>query len=160
MTMELYWVSGSPFSWRIMLALELKKIPYSGRLLDFSKGETRRPEYLALNGRGKVPTLKDGAFVLSESIAILAYLDEKYPDPPLFGRGVQEKGLIWRTISECNSYFVPACQEMVLPIYRGNTSERSDDIRRAADQMRAELNLTARWRKQTGLRGRTSALPI
>jgi hypothetical protein len=41
MTIELCWASGSPFSWRAMLALEVKTVAYTGHLMEFSKGEIR-----------------------------------------------------------------------------------------------------------------------
>ena len=96
MAIELYWGSGSPFAWRVMLTLEVKGLTYDSKLLEFSKGEHKTPAYLRLNPRGKVPTLKDGEFVVYESIAIMAYLDRKYPDPPLFGKTAEEAGLIWQ----------------------------------------------------------------
>ena len=43
--------------------------------------EHKAPEYQKMNPRGRVPTLKDGDFVLYESLAILAYLDRKHPEP-------------------------------------------------------------------------------
>jgi len=64
MAIELYWGSGSPFSWRVMLTLEVKGLAYESKLLEFSKGQNKSPAYLRLNPRGKVPTLKDGDFVL------------------------------------------------------------------------------------------------
>jgi glutathione S-transferase len=152
MTMELYWASGSPFSWRVMLTLEIKKVPYTGHLMEFSKGEMRTPDYLMLNPRGRVPTLRDGPFVLSESVAILAYVDEKFPDPPLFSRGAEEKALIWRSVSECDSYFVPVVFEMGLPIFFGKMSDRAEEIRAAATKVRAELDFAER------VLGRTSWL--
>ena len=63
MAIELYWGSGSPFAWRVMLTLEVKGLAYESKLLEFSKGEHQTPAYLQLNPRGKVPTLKDGDFV-------------------------------------------------------------------------------------------------
>ena len=52
--------------------------------LDFTKGEHKKPEYLALNPNGAVPTLADGEFVLTESRAIMQYLAAKKPDAKLF----------------------------------------------------------------------------
>jgi glutathione S-transferase len=104
MTLEIYWGSGSPFAWRVLLAAELKHIPYESKLLEFSKGDLKAPEFLALNPRGKVPVVRDGDLVLAESIAILAYLDRKFPDPPLFGRSAEDAGRIWTLISEFDSY--------------------------------------------------------
>ena len=86
MAIELYWGSGSPFAWRVMLALEVKNLAYESKLMEFSKSEHKTPAYLQLNPRGKVPTLKDDDFAVYESIAIMAYLDRKYPDPPLYGK--------------------------------------------------------------------------
>ena len=85
MAIEVFWGSGSPFAWRVLLALEAKGLAYQSRLLEFSKGDSKTPEFLALNPRGQVPVLRDGGYVVYESIAILAYLERKYPEPPLFG---------------------------------------------------------------------------
>ena len=49
MAIELYWGSGSPFAWRVMLTLEVKKLAYESKLLEFSKGEHKTPAYLQLN---------------------------------------------------------------------------------------------------------------
>ena len=104
MAYEFYWVSGSPNSWRTMLALEYKKIPYVSKRLDPTKGESKTPEYLALNPRGKVPTLANGDFVVHESVAIMAYLEREFPDPALFGESSSEAGQIWQRILEFINY--------------------------------------------------------
>eukprot|EP00995_Heteronema_vittatum_P004752 NODE_1741_length_899_cov_362.396471_g1214_i0.p1 GENE.NODE_1741_length_899_cov_362.396471_g1214_i0~~NODE_1741_length_899_cov_362.396471_g1214_i0.p1 ORF type:complete len:237 (-),score=60.56 NODE_1741_length_899_cov_362.396471_g1214_i0:50-760(-) len=80
MPLELYWVSGSLPCWRVMLALEQKRIPYKSTRLTFASGYTQTPEFLALNPRGQVPTLvdDDGDVVLYESLAILHYLERRY----------------------------------------------------------------------------------
>src|ERR671922_2261994 len=119
MAIELYWGSGSPFAWRVMLTLEGKGLPYQSKLLGVSKGEHKAATYLKLNPRGKVPTLKDGDFVLYESLAIMSYLDRKYSEPPLFGKTAEETGLIWRALAECESYVVTAGDKVVRPIFFG-----------------------------------------
>jgi glutathione S-transferase len=139
MAIELYWGSGSPFAWRVMLTLEIKKLPYESKLLQFSEGQNKTAEYLKLNPRGKVPTLKDGGYVLYESLAIMAYLDRKYPEPPLFGKTPEETGLIWRAISECESYLVSANDKVVRPIFFGKGLDKVDEIQHAAQSIRQEL---------------------
>ena len=94
MALEVFWGSGSPFSWRVLLALEYKRVPYESRLLQFAKQEHKSPQMLRMNPRGRVPVLRDGDFVVFESLACLAYLDRKYPDPPLFGRTAEDAGTI------------------------------------------------------------------
>jgi glutathione S-transferase len=139
MALELYWGSGSPFSWRVMLALELKRLPYESKLLEFSKEDHKSPGYLKLNPRGKVPTLKDGEFVLYESPAIMAYLDRKHPEPSIFGTTPQETGLIWRAISETDSYLLEPAFKVVIPLYFGRGLEKTDEIQSAAATIRQEL---------------------
>ena len=141
MAIELYWGSGSPFVWRVMLTLEVKGLKYESKLLEFSKGEHKTPAYLRLNRRGKVPTLKDGDFVLSESLAIMSYLDRKYPEPPLFGKTPEETGLIWRTLAECESYLVSAGDKVVRPIFFGKGLDKVDEIQQAAQTLRNELKM-------------------
>src|SRR5262245_7364991 len=139
MAIELYWGSGSPFAWRVLLTLEVKGLAYESKLLEFSKGDHKAPGYLLLNPRGKVPTLKDGEFVVYESIAIMAYLDRKYPAPALFGRSAEETGLIWRAISECECYLVSAGDKVVRPVFFGKGLDKVDEIQQAAQTIRQEL---------------------
>lgn len=70
-------------------------------LVDLQKGENRKPEYLAINPNGKVPTLVDGNFVLWESIAIAMYLAEKTPGQTLYPSDPMKRAhvnqwLIWK----------------------------------------------------------------
>ena len=141
MAIELYWGSGSPFAWRVMLTLELKRLPYESKLLEFSKKEHKTPAYLQLNPRGKVPTLKDGDFVLYESIAIMAYLDRKYPTPPIFGTTAEQTGLIWRSVLECESYLLSAGDKIVRLLFFGKGLDNVNEIQAAAEIIRRELKI-------------------
>jgi glutathione S-transferase len=144
MAMEVYWGSGSPFAWRVLLTLEVKGLPYESKLLEFSKGEHKTPAYLQLNPRGKVPTLKDGDYVLYESLAIMSYLDRKYPDPPLFGKTPEETGLIWRQLAECESYLLIAGDKVIRPLFFGKGLDNVEEIQRAAQTLRDELAIMER----------------
>jgi glutathione S-transferase len=117
MAIEVYWGSGSPFAWRVLLALEHKRLPYVAHLLQFSKQEHKSPQMLALNPRGRVPVLKDGDYVCFESLAILCYLDQKYPTPPIFGRTPEEAGTIMRVICEYTAYIEPHVTKIARAIF-------------------------------------------
>jgi glutathione S-transferase len=81
-------------SMRVMWALEEIGAEYEYLKVDLFKGEGRSPSYLAINPAGKVPVLVDGDFTLTESVAILNYLGEKFPASglvPAFGR-LRERG--------------------------------------------------------------------
>lgn len=139
MTLELITIAGSPYGWRVQLALEHKGIPYRVRTLSLSAGELRTPAYLALNPRGRVPTLVDGDFTLSESLAILAYLEARWPEPPLLGTAPRDTGRIWRAIAEYTAYLDAAVEDFILPLYFGRAADEADKVRAAAATIADEL---------------------
>lgn len=139
MTVELYMNPGSPYAWRVQLALEHKAIPYTTRMLSMSKGELRAPAYLALNPRGRAPTLAEGDVVVYESMAILAYLEARTPSPTIFGLTPPEIAASWRVISEYTAYLDPAVEGFIVPIYFGQTEERAASIRDTLPVIRDEL---------------------
>jgi glutathione S-transferase len=128
MALTLYWGSGSPFSWRVMLALQYKGLSYDSQLLHFDKQEHQSPQMLKLNPRGRVPVLKDGDYVVFESVAILYYLDLKHPAPPIFGRNPEEAGVIMRVICEFQSYAEPSLQRITSAIFENRVAEDIDAL--------------------------------
>jgi len=105
MALDFYHGHGSPFSWRVWLALEYKKIPYDLKVLSFQAGDTRKPEFVAINPRHQVPTIVDDGFVLWESMAILEYLDERFAAAPkLYPGDVRERARIRRLAREVEQY--------------------------------------------------------
>ena len=79
MMVRLYYSERSANCRKVHLGLLEVGADYQLVQVDLARGEQKRPEYLAYNPNGKVPTLVDGDFVLWESNAILWYLAEKYP---------------------------------------------------------------------------------
>jgi glutathione S-transferase len=140
MAMTLYWTSGSCPSWRVMFLLELKRLAYDSRILEFSKREHKSAEMLAMNPRGKVPVLRDGDHTLYESIAIIAYLEAKYPERPVLGRTPEETGLVWQWVSEVMAYIEPAIDRICIPVYRGTAVEEVEAVRTAARDVAGELS--------------------
>ena len=69
--------------------------------------EQKSPHMLAMNPRGRVPTLKDGDYVVFESLAVLYYLERKYPAKPLFGNSPEEGAVIMRVCCEYQAYIEP-----------------------------------------------------
>ncbi len=118
MALTFYYGSGSPFAWRVWLALEHKKIPYEMKTISFSSGELEKPEFLAVNPRHKVPVIVDDGFALYESNAIVEYLEEKYSSGErLFPADTQQRALVRRIIQEADLYLNPSMRLMIEEIF-------------------------------------------
>ena len=83
MVMKLYSYFRSSAAFRVRIALNLKKLDYETVAIHLRRNDQTRPGYLAVNPQGLVPTLEDGDRTLIQSLAIIEYLDETYPEPPL-----------------------------------------------------------------------------
>ncbi|HYE37397.1 maleylacetoacetate isomerase [Methylocaldum sp.] len=92
--LELYTYFRSSAAYRVRIALNLKRLAYQPRFVHLAKGEQRRPEYREINPQGLVPTLVDKGMVFTQSLAIIEYLNEKYPEPPLLPRRRDERAYV------------------------------------------------------------------
>lgn len=83
--LRLYTYFRSSASYRLRIALALKGLGYESVPVHLLKdgGEQHSPAYRAVNPAGLVPVLQDGDAVLTQSVAIMEYLDEAYPEAPL-----------------------------------------------------------------------------
>lgn len=79
-----YWRSSAAY--RVRIALNLKGIAYESRVVNLLGGEQRGAANVARNPQGLVPTLEIDGLVLTQSVAIIDYLDAVQPDPPLLPR--------------------------------------------------------------------------
>ncbi len=92
--MELYGYWRSSAAYRIRIALNLKGLQARHRPVNLRTGEHRETAYLRINPQGRVPTLVDDDVSYTQSIAILEYLEERYPDPSLLPREPGERARV------------------------------------------------------------------
>jgi glutathione S-transferase len=105
--MKLYYNPMSPNVRRVRLTAAVLAVELEEKKLDFTKGEHKNPEYLALNPNGAVPTLVDGDFVLTESRAIMQYLASKKPESGLLPRDEAARADVTRWQFWDASHFSP-----------------------------------------------------
>ncbi len=87
-----YWRSSAAF--RVRIALALKGIEPERRYVHLRKGEQRAGAFLAKNPQGLVPLLEDGTLTLPQSLAIIEYLEETHPSPPLLPAKTAERAWV------------------------------------------------------------------
>jgi glutathione S-transferase len=145
MALTFYYGSGSPYAWRVWYALEHKGIAYDMKTLSFDKEEHKRPDFLAINPRGKVPAIVDDGFALYESTAIVEYLEDKKPgEPRLFAADPRQRAIQRRMMREADQYVAPALTAFA-PLFRpGAEQAPADKVAAAAATLQKEL---AMWER-------------
>lgn len=92
--MKLHGYFRSSAAFRVRIALNLKGLTYEQAFVHLRKGEQSAPGFLKLNPQGLVPALEDGAHVLTQSLAIIEYLDETHPNPPFLPKTSVERARV------------------------------------------------------------------
>lgn len=120
--MKLYINKLSPNVRRVRLTAAVLGLKVEEIALDFTKGDHKKPEYLALNPNGAVPTLADGDFVLTESRAIMQYLASKKPESGLLPNDERGRADVTRWQFWDASHFSPQVgtlvfQRMLKPMF-------------------------------------------
>jgi maleylpyruvate isomerase len=92
-----YWRSTA--SWRVRIAMNYKRLAYQSVPIDLRIGEQAAADYHAVNPQNLVPTLELGDLRLSQSAAILEYLEETHPDPPLLPKDAEGRAIVRRMMN-------------------------------------------------------------
>ena len=92
--MKLYTYFRSSAAFRVRIALNLKGLPYETAFIHLAKGEHRAPAYGELNPQALLPALDDGGEPLTQSLAIIEYLDETHPAVPLLPKDPRDRARV------------------------------------------------------------------
>lgn len=92
--MKLHGYFRSSAAFRVRIALNLKGLSYDQASIHLRSGQQSLPGFLKLNPQGLVPALEDGPHVLTQSLAIIDYLDETRPEPPFLPKGAVERARV------------------------------------------------------------------
>jgi len=109
-SMKLY-EFGPTRSVRVRWTLQELGVDFESIPVNIMAGEHRRPEFLKINPAGRLPVLVDGDFVLTESVAIVFYLAEKYPDKGLMPTDIKQR-------AQVNRWLLFAATELEQPLWR------------------------------------------
>ena len=113
--MRLYWHPFSIIPWRVRIAVREKGLVCEEVEVDIPGSAQRSAEFLRLNPFGQLPVLEDGDLVISESIAILEYLEERHPSPPLLPREPAQRALVRQLMLWGTDYWPAAWKKWMAP---------------------------------------------
>jgi maleylacetoacetate isomerase len=123
-----YWRSSAAY--RVRIALNLKGIEYESRQVDLREGEQKSAEYRALNPQGLVPMLEIDGQRLTQSLAIINYLDIRYPTPPLIPAAAAERAHVVAMAMAVACDMHPLNNLRVLKYLKNELGQSQDEIDR------------------------------
>jgi glutathione S-transferase len=139
---RLLWHPFSIFPRRVRIAIREKGIACDEVVVDLPGGALKTPEFRRLNPFGQVPVLEDDGLVLYESIAILEYLEERHPTPPLMPSGDPVVRARTRQLMlAAGDYLTPPFHRWLAQFFTPESSWDRADQARAADEIAAHLDV-------------------
>jgi glutathione S-transferase len=133
MPRTLFLSARSPFARKVHLLLLEKSLPFEKHVVDLT---ARTERFVAISPLGKVPVLQDeDGTVIFDSTVIAEYLEDRYPEPPMFGRGVQQR-LLHRQIEELGD---TVSEQAIALFFDKDVPRVLDKARRLLDKAYAEL---------------------
>jgi maleylacetoacetate isomerase len=127
--MKLYSYFRSSAAYRVRIALGLKGLEYDYAAVNLLKREQKSAAYVARNPQGLVPALEteDGA-TLAQSIAIIEWLEELHPDPPLLPIDTTERARVRAVVANIACDIHPLCNIAVIDHLRENLGASESDV--------------------------------
>lgn len=142
--MKLYSGPLSLFTAKVRVALDEKQIPYELISVPFSRAHgysPKLPEMLAINPKGQVPVMIDEDLEIFDSTLILEYLEDRYPEPPLYPRDIKERARCRQLEAAADEIFFPNVWELIAEVfYKPDPAQRD-----AARIDKAKIALTAHY---------------
>ena len=149
-----YWRSQATF--RVRIAMNLKGLKREEVFINLDRGEQLKPEYKATNPQAVVPTLFDGDAKLFQSVAILEYLEEKYPKPPILPKDTLARawvrGFALINVADSHPLIVPRIRNYLTDVLKVDEAARTAWIQHwlgagldAMEQLLAEKNPSGKF---------------
>ena len=139
--MRLYWHPFSIIPRRVRIALREKSIACEEVEVDLPGGALRETAFRQLNPFSQVPVLEDGALVVAESIAILEYLEDRFPAPALLPADPTERAHCRQYMLFAGDYLNGAWKAWMAPFFSPNVPPDAPSVREGHDQIAHHLDV-------------------
>lgn len=126
--LELYHHGTSVCAAKVRFALAEKRLEWTGRYVDILAGEQFEPSFLALNPKAVVPVLNHDGFVLPESTVICEYLEEAFPEYPIYPQRPRERAEVRLWTKAVDEELHPACSALTYIVSHRHTILRSGTV--------------------------------
>ena len=128
--MKLYGYFRSSASYRVRIALSLKGLGYDLQPVHLRRNEQREPEFLQRNPQGLVPALEHDDVVLAQSLAIIEYLEERFPEPTLLPAAPEDRAWV-RALAQVVACDIHPINNLRVLLYLENELALDDGARAA-----------------------------
>ena len=147
-TVTLYHWEPNANSGKPMLTLAEKGVAFESHYLDLLQFDQHRPEYLAINPQGTIPAMTHGSLVLTESTAIMEYVDEAFPGPRLMPANAQDAWRVRWWMKFMDQWLAPSFSMIGWSIFVGPSVRQRDpaELEAAIDRIPLPERRVA-WRK-------------
>lgn len=149
--LDLYHHGSSACAAKVRFALAEKRLPWNGHYVDILKGEQFRPEFLAINPKAVVPVLVHDGTIIPESTVICEYVDEVFPDRPIYPQSARERALVRLWTKAVDEELHPACSAITYivshrhTILRNGVGSFEDFLKSGATEGVAARTLKWQW---------------
>lgn len=138
MPLELYYYETAPPSRAVVLLCKTLKLPINMRRVDLSKNENQTADFIKMNPLKKVPVLNDNGIYISDSHAILTYLNAQYGmnSSYLYPRDLKKRAIVDSRLHFDNGILFPALANIIRPMaYEGKATIPEDKKKAALDAL-------------------------
>lgn len=149
--LELYHHGSSACAARVRFALAEKQLEWTGRYVDILAGEQFDPAFVALNPKAVVPVLVDDGRVVTETTVICEYLEDAYPEHPIYPREAYERAQVRLWTKAVDEELHPACSALTYivshrhMILRSGAGDFESFVRSGSREGRAARELKWQW---------------
>ena len=139
---QVFYAPPSIYDRKVLAVLEEKGLDYEIKRMSFETQDSLKDDYLKLNPNGEIPTLVDDSFVVYESTAILEYLNDEYPEPPLLPEDSAGRARARMVEDYCDLHFYKAVIRVMIKKtvkHEEPTEEESHKLAEAVKRIEAYL---------------------